>query len=170
VLNAAIGTKFRIISGYPGSTEALLAMERGETQGFCSMGFSTLEATKPDWVRDHKVNIFVQLGLTKNNNHPDVPLALDFVKTETERQMIELVVTPNLFARPFAAPPGVSEERVQALRDAFSHTMSDPEYLAEANARKMHVELVRGQNIQDILRRIYQIPGQVVERVRQAIK
>ena len=147
ILNATIGTKFKIISGYPGSTEALLAMERGETQGFCSMGFATLEATKPEWVRDHKVNILIQLGLVKNKDHPDVPLALDFAKTATEKPMIELVVTPNLFARPFAAPPGVPAERVQALRQAFEQTMADPEYLSEADARRMHVELVRGREI-----------------------
>ena len=112
VLNAVLGTKFKIVPGYPGSAEVLLAMERGETEGFCSMGFVTLEYMRPDWVRDRKVNQLVQLGITKNKNHLDVPLALDLAKTEADKQAIEFVVSPNLFARPFMAPPGVPAERV----------------------------------------------------------
>jgi len=105
VLNAVLGTKFKLVPGYPGSTEVLLAMERGETEAFCSMGFVTLEYTKPHWVRDKTVNVLVQLGITKNKDHLDVPLALDLAKTAADRQAIELVVSPNLFARPFTAPP-----------------------------------------------------------------
>lgn len=170
VLNAAIGTKFKVVTGYPGSSEAMLAMERGETQGFCSMGFATIEATKPDWVRDHKVRPFVQLALAKNRDHLDVPLALDYAKTPEARQMIELIVSPNLFARPFAAPPGVPQERVQALRAAFTATMNDADYLADVAARNMHVQLVRGEEIETTLRRIYSMPGDIVARVRAAIK
>ncbi len=124
VLNATLGTKFKVITGYPGSTEALLAMERGETQGFCSMGFATLEATRPQWVHDRKVNIFVQLALRKNNDHPDVPLALDLARTTADRQAIELIVSPNQFARPFTARLAIPTERVAALRQAFDDTMS----------------------------------------------
>lgn len=170
MMNAVLGTKFRLIPGYPGSTEVLLAMERGETEGFCSMGFVTLEFTKPQWVRDRTVNIFVQLGVTKNKDHMDVPLVLDFAKTTEDRQALELVVSPNLFARPFAAPPGVPAERVAALRRAFNATLDDPDYLAEAKQRKMQVVLVRGEEIDEVLRRIYGMPRTVVDRVRNAIK
>jgi len=148
----------------------LLAMERGETQGFCSMGFATLEASRPQWVRERKVNILVQLGLEKNKEHPEVPLALDLAKNDTHRQMIELIVSPNLFARPFTAPPGVPEERVRALRQAFNDTMNDPDYLADAAARRMHVQLVTGEEITNVLRHIYGIPKDIVERVKDAVK
>jgi tripartite-type tricarboxylate transporter receptor subunit TctC len=170
VLNAVLGTKFKVVSGYPGSAEVLLAMERGETEGFCSMGFVTLEYTRPDWVRDKKVNQLVQLGLTKNKNHLDVPLALDFAKTETDKQVIEFVVSPNLFARPFTAPPGVPADRVAALRKAFNATLEDPDYLAEAKQRKMQVLLVRGEEIDTVLKRIFSMPRSVMDRVRDAIK
>jgi tripartite-type tricarboxylate transporter receptor subunit TctC len=170
ILNATIGTRFKVVTGYPGSTEALLAMERGETQGFCSMGFATLEASRPQWVRERKVNILVQLGLEKNKEHPEVPLALDLARSETHRQMIELIVSPNLFARPFTAPPGVPEERVRALRQAFNDTMNDPDYLADAAARRMHVQLVTGEEITKVLRHIYGIPKGIVERVKDAVK
>lgn len=170
VLNATIRTKFKLVTGYPGSSEALLAMERGETQGFCSMGFATLEATRPDWVREHKVNIFVQLALQKNKDHPEVPLALDYAKTPADRQMIELIVSPNLFARPFGAGPDVPEDRVRALRRAFNESMMDPEFLADAAARRMHVQLVKGEEIDAILRRIYSMPKSVVEHVEAIVK
>jgi hypothetical protein len=169
VLNAALGTKFRVISGYPGANEALLAMERGETQGFCSLGFSTLEAIRPGWMRDHKVNIFVQLALQKSSEHPEVPLALDFAKTPADRQAIELIVSPNLFARPFAAPPGVPPDRLDALRQAFDATVADPEYLAEAKARGLHVELVTGAQLDEVLRRLYATPKEIVARVKEAV-
>jgi tripartite-type tricarboxylate transporter receptor subunit TctC len=169
VLNAALGAKFVIIPGYPGAADALVAMERGETQGFCSLGFATLEALRPDWVRDHKVNIFVQLALQKRPDHPEVPLALDFAKTEADRLAIALIVSPNLFARPFAAPPGVPAERLQALRMAFDETVNDPDYLAEANARALHIELVTGAELETVLRRIYATPNDVVARVKAAV-
>ncbi|MBX9776049.1 MAG: hypothetical protein K2Y71_16840 [Xanthobacteraceae bacterium] len=170
VLNAVLGAKFKVVPGYPGSAEVLLAMERGETEGFCSMGFVTLEYTRPDWVRDRKVNQLVQLGLAKNKNHMDVPLALDFAKTAADKQVIEFVVSPNLFARPFTAPPGVPADRVAALRKAFNATLDDPDYLAEAKQRKMQVLLVRGEEIDAVLRRIFSMPRSVMDRVRNAIK
>jgi tripartite-type tricarboxylate transporter receptor subunit TctC len=170
LLNAVLGTKFKIVPGYPGSAEVLLAMERGETEGFCSMGFVTLEFTRPDWVRDKKVNQLVQLGLTKNKNHLDVPLALDLAKTPADRQAVEFMVSPNLFARPFTAPPGVPPERVQALRGAFNATFDDRDYLAEAEQRKMQVLLVRGEEIDAVLKRIYAMPRTIMDRVRDAIK
>ena len=170
LLNAVLKTKFKVITGYPGSNEAMLAIERGETQGFCSMGFPTLEIARPDWLRDKKVNVLVQLGLQKNRDHPEVPLALEFAKNEADRQAIELIVSPNLFARPFAAPPNVPEERVQALRKAFNATMRSQEYLAETETRKIHVQLVTGEEIDSVLRKIYAMPRDVVTRVRAAIK
>jgi len=169
LLNAVVGTKFRVIPGYPGANDALLAMERGETQGFCSLGFSTLEALRPDWVRDRKVNVFVQLALQKSPDHPDVPLALDFAKTAADRQAIALIVSPNLFARPFAAPPGLPPERLEALRQAFNETVLDPDYLAEAKARALHIELVSGPELEAVLRRIYATPSEVVARVKAAV-
>lgn len=170
VLNAVLGTKFKLVPGYPGSAEVLLAMERGETEGFCSMGFVTLEFTRPQWVRDRKVNVLVQLGITKNKNHLGIPLALDLAKTPEDRQALEFVVSPNLFARPFVAPPDVPPERVKALRQAFNDTMADPNYLADAAARKMQVLLVRGEEIDSVLQRIYSMPKAVMERVKEAIK
>jgi tripartite-type tricarboxylate transporter receptor subunit TctC len=169
VLNAVLGTKFRVIPGYPGANDALLAMERGETQGFCSLGFATLDAIRPGWVREHKVNIFVQLALQKSKEHPEVPLALDFARSEADRQAIALIVSPNLLARPFAAPPGVPPDRLEALRRGFDETVSDPDYLAEAQARALHIDLVTGRELDAVLRRIYATPKEIVARVKEAV-
>jgi tripartite-type tricarboxylate transporter receptor subunit TctC len=169
VLNAVLGTKFRVVPGYPGANEALLAMERGETQGFCSLGFSTLEAIRPGWLADRKVNVFVQLALQKSSEHPEVPLALDFARSEADHRAIELIVSPNLFARPFAAPPGVPADRLKALRQAFDETVTDPDYLAEAKARGLHIDLVPGAELDNVLRRIYATPKDVVTRVQGAV-
>ena len=141
----------------------------GETQGFCSLGFATLDAIRPGWVRDHKVNIFVQLALQKSREHPEVPLALDFARNEADRQAIALIVSPNLFARPFAAPPGVPPDRLEALRKAFDETVSDPDYLAEAQARALRIELVSGRALDEVLRRIYATPKEIVTRVKDAV-
>jgi tripartite-type tricarboxylate transporter receptor subunit TctC len=170
LLNDVLQTKFKVITGYPGSTESLLAMERGETHGFCSMGFVTPEVTRRQWVKEKKVNVLVQLALQKNKDHLDVPLALDYAKTTPDRQAIEFAVSPNLFARPFAAPPGMPAERVKMLRQAFNDTMADADYLADAAGRGMHVQLVTGEEIETVLKRIYAIPEPVIERVKRAVK
>jgi tripartite-type tricarboxylate transporter receptor subunit TctC len=170
VLNAVLGAKFKVVAGYPGSAQVMLAIERGEVEGFCAMGFITLEYARPDWVRDRKVNQLVQLGITKNKHHPDVPLALDLAKTEADRQAIEFAVSPNLFSRPFLAPPGVPPARVQALRTAFNATLDDPGYLAEAAQRKMQVLLVKGEEIDALIKRIFSMPRPVIDRIREAIK
>jgi tripartite-type tricarboxylate transporter receptor subunit TctC len=170
IANAVLGTKFKIINGYPGSTEVLLSMERGETQGFCSAGFATVALARPDWIRDHKVNFLVQLAIEKHRDHPDVPLALDLAKSTADRQAIELIVSSTLFARPFGAPPGVPSDRVNALRKAFNETLKDPEYLADAAQRKLQVELVTGQRVEEVLHRVYATPKTVVDFVNEAMK
>jgi tripartite-type tricarboxylate transporter receptor subunit TctC len=169
-LNAVLGTKFKVIAGYPGSAEALIGMERGEVHGFCSMGFATLQSLRPDWVRDHMVNQLIQLAVKKNPDHPEVPLALDIAKNDADRQAIRLMVSPNLFARPFTGPPGLLPERMKILRKAFDETVNDPEYVAEATARGLHTELVTGSEIERLLRRLYETPKDVVERMKEAMK
>jgi tripartite-type tricarboxylate transporter receptor subunit TctC len=116
------------------------------------------------------VNQLVQLAVQKNPDHPEVPLALDLAKTEPDRQAIRLVVSPNLFARPFAAPPGLPAERLAVLRKAFDATIADAEYRADAAARGLHVELVTGSEIERLLRQLYDTPKDVVERMKEAMK
>ena len=170
IMNALAGTKFRIVSGYKDSAEALLAMQRGETKGFCAWGWSTMEAIRPEWLRENKVNVLLQFGFQKHPAHQDVPLALDMVKTKEARDALELVIGPQLFARPFVAPPGVPKERITILREAFVKTMKDPDYLAEAQRLKMDVALVTGEEVEGLLKKLYTTPAATVDRVKAAIR
>ena len=163
------GLKFKVINGYQGAADALLAMEKGEVEGFCPWGWSSIEATRADWLRDGKINVLMQLGLRKHPAHPDVPLVLDLAKTQADRQALELMMSPHLFARPFAAPPGVPPERLAALRAAFEATVKDPDFVADATRQKLDIEYVSGDEILSVLRRLYATPLAVVARVKSAI-
>jgi len=169
LLNAITGTKFKIVQGYKGSADALLAMENGETQGFCAWGWVTMNVERPDWVRERKVIPLVQFGLRKHPDHPDTPLAQDLAATLQDRQAIELVVSPLLFARPFAAPPGLPTDRAAALRSAFEAAVKDPEFIAEADKQKLEPELVTGVEIDATLSRLYKTPKAVIDRVKNSI-
>jgi tripartite-type tricarboxylate transporter receptor subunit TctC len=169
VFNAVLGTKFKVITGYPGSANILTAMEAGELTGFCAWGWVPMSATRPDWIRDKKFNVLFQIGLTKHPDHPEVPLVLDLAKTPEDRQVLEFVVAPQVFARPFAAPPGIPGERAAALRQAFEATLRDPAFIAEAEKLKLEPELVTAGEIEELLRRIYAAPPPVVARARAAL-
>ena len=123
--NKLVGTKFKVVLGYPGSTEILLAMERGEVEGFCGIGWTFLKLRKGDWLRDGKVNILYQMSLEKHPELPHVPAIIDHVKTADDRKVFEFLFAPQEMGRPFFAPPGVPAERVQALRAAFAQTLKD---------------------------------------------
>ena len=110
----------------------LLALERGEVQGRCNWSWSSIISTRPEWVRDKKINVLLQFADEKHPDLPDVPLVTELAKTERQRQMLDLVLSSQTMARPFAAPPGVPAERVSALRKAFMDMTKDPGFLAAA--------------------------------------
>jgi tripartite-type tricarboxylate transporter receptor subunit TctC len=168
LLRNLFGVKLKLITGYPGTTEVSLAMERGEVDGRASWSWSSLKSTKPDWVRDKKINLPVQLGLHKNPELNDVPLVIDFAN-ERQRQILKMVLSRQTMGRPFAAPPGLPEERKQALRAAFDRTMQDPEFLAEARARGQDVDPVTGADIDRLVGELYRTPADVIAEARAAI-
>jgi tripartite-type tricarboxylate transporter receptor subunit TctC len=170
VLNAVIGTRFKIIPGFKDSAESLLAMERGEVEGFCAWGWITQMSERPDWVRDRKVIPLVQFGSAKHPDHPDTPLATDLARTDEERQAIELVTAPLLFARPFVAPPDLPPERAAALRKAFEDTARDPAFLDDMIKQQLEPELVTHGEIERLLDRLYATPKTVVGKVKAAVE
>ena len=170
LLSEVLGLKFKIVNGYQGAADSLLAMERGEIEGFCPWSWASIQATRPDWLRDHKINVLIQLGLRKHPAHQDVPLVLDVAKTPSDRQALELMMSPMLFARPFAAPPGVPTERLDALRLAFKKTVEDPAFMTDAAKAELDIEYVSDAEIVTVLRRLYATPAPVVERVKNALK
>ncbi len=169
LLNTLFGAKLKLVQGYPGGNDVLLAMERGEVQGRCNWSWSSIISTKPDWVRDKKINIIIQFADEKHPEMPNVTLVTELAKNEHQRQMLDLVLSTQKMARPFAAPPGVPDERITALRKAFMDTTKDPEFIAVANAQQLELSPVSGEQIQEMLARISNTPKSVIREVRDAV-
>jgi tripartite-type tricarboxylate transporter receptor subunit TctC len=170
-LNALAGTKFEVISGYKGTVDITLAMERGEVDGVCGYEWSSLRSQKADWVRDGKLNVLLQMGLQPEPalTEMKVPTVWDFIGAE-HRPVVELIVAQQVFQRPYIAAPGTPEEQVKTLRDAFTATMKDPEFLAEAEKADIGITPMSGQEVQDLVTKLYSTSPEVVERARKAMK
>ena len=169
VFNAVLKTRFKIVNGYPTSAHTLNAMEKGEVAGFCAWGWMAMRATRPDWIRDSKFTVLLQIALRADRDHPEVPLALDLARTPEDRQVLELIVAPQTFARPFAAPPGLPPDRAAALRAAFDATVKDPAFIAEAEKLKLEPDLVNATEMEAILHRLYATPPEIVARAKSAL-
>jgi tripartite-type tricarboxylate transporter receptor subunit TctC len=169
VMNVMLGTHFKVVQGYNSSAEALLAMERGENEGFCGLGWTNLQQ-RPDWFEQGRVKVLVQLGLAKHKDHPDVPLVMDYAQNIIDGQVLELVFAPQVFARPFIAPPELPDERAAWLRLAFYATIDDPEFILDATRQKLEPELVKGDQIRYLLGRLYGFAPQIVGRAKQALQ
>jgi tripartite-type tricarboxylate transporter receptor subunit TctC len=168
--NKLLGTRFKIVTGYPGSTELLLAMERGEVQGFCGIGWTFVKLRKGDWLKEKKINILFQMALKKHPEIPDVPAILDYAKRPQDRQVLELLFAPQDMGRPFFAPPGIPDERVRVLRSAFLQTLKDAAFLEEAEKQGIEVQPVSGEDIQALLERVYATSKEVVERAKAVVE
>jgi tripartite-type tricarboxylate transporter receptor subunit TctC len=169
LFNSILGTKLTVINGYTSSATILTALEAGELNGFCAWGWVPMKAMRSDWIRDKKFNVLFQIGLDKHRDHPETPLLLDLAKTVEDRELLEILVSPQVFARPFAAPPGIPADRAAALRDAFNKTVLDAEFVAEAERLVLEPELVDAAMLENVLRRIYAAPKPLLERARQAL-
>jgi tripartite-type tricarboxylate transporter receptor subunit TctC len=163
LLNALIGTKFKVVLGYNTTAQIALAVERGEVQGFGDWSWSSLKAVRPDWLREKKVNVLMQMALHKDPELPDVPFALDFVKNEQDRRVMELNFTQKTAARPIAAPPGVPAERIAALRRAFAALATDREFLADAERAKLEIAPVAPEAVDKVISLITSTPAEVAE-------
>jgi tripartite-type tricarboxylate transporter receptor subunit TctC len=166
VLNAVLGTKFKVVTGYPGTQETFLAMENGEVNGRCGLTYSSLKSTKPDWLRDHKVNILLQIALEKSPELADVPLALDLIQKPDDKKLLQLVTIGTVTGRPFAAPPGTPPGKVENLRRALAETVKDPAFIADAASIQAEVSPMLGPQIQDIITQAYATPKPIIERAK----
>src|SRR6478672_4819245 len=139
ILNNVLGTKMKIVTGYPGGNDVNLALERGEVDGRCGWSWSSVESTRGSWVKEKKINILVQLALQKHADLPDVPLVTEQAKTEEQKQILTLIFARQALGRPYLAPPGIPADRVEALRKGFMDTMKDKEFLAEAEKAQLEI-------------------------------
>lgn len=170
VLNRVMGAKFKVIMGYPGSNEMSLAMERGEVEGRCGWSRSSLMATKPQWVSDKQINLLLQAGLQKSPLMPDVPLAMDSVKDEADRQLLKLAVAWDEMAWPFAAPPDIPADRAKALREAFVAVLKDPELVTQAGREGLDLNYVAPAQIERILDEVYATPASVIATLQGIVR
>ena len=165
-LNEVLGTRMKVITGYQGSQETIIAIERGEVDGRCGWGWSSLNSTKPDWVRDKKINFLLQLALEKN---PKIaaPLVGDLIKDEASKQMMTLLFGPLSLNKPFFGPPGMSAERTAELRKAFAQALDDKDLRAEAiKIIGEDLDPTAGEQAQKLLAAMYATPPGVVERLK----
>jgi len=171
LLNSVLGTKFRIVTGYPGSREITLALERGEVQGACGIGWTGIEAMHPDWFAKDTIRVLVQLSTKGHDdlNKRGVPRAEELAQSEDDKKVIQLVFSQGIFGRPFVLPPGVPADRVAALRKAFVLALNDKTLRAEADKMQLDVDPVSGDELQKLVADLYDTPARLVERARQAL-
>jgi predicted outer membrane repeat protein len=163
ILNALFGTRFKVISGYD-TGSMRLALEKGEVEGICGLAWQTYKAVSADWIENKKLNVVVQMGLTKNAELPDVPLALDLLRSSDDRKVLELIVLVQEFGRPFLAPPGVAADRMALYRRAFAAVLTDPQFLAESAQQRMSVDPLDDRQIEALLERAYAVPKPIRDR------
>lgn len=170
ILNGVLGTRFKVVTGYPGAADFLLAVERREADGTAGVSWSGMNAARPEWVPGKKINVIVQLGLKRHPGMNPAPLVTDFAKSDSDRGVLELIFARQDMAYPIVAPPGTPSERVAVLRTAFEAVMRDPDYLADASKQHLESEFMTGPQIETLVSRILASPPAVVERAQQAIE
>jgi hypothetical protein len=163
------GAKARLVSGYPGTNDVVLAMERGEVDGLCGLSWSTIKTRHAEWLTGHAVNIIVQAALKKEPEIAAVPLATDLVSGPEQLQIIRLLLASQAMARPFAAPPELAADRKSALIAAFDATMRDADFLAEAQKLNFEIHPVSAATIDSLLAEVYATPKDVLSRAAKAI-
>jgi tripartite-type tricarboxylate transporter receptor subunit TctC len=168
LLNATLGTKMKLVNGYPGQNEALLAMERGELDGYPSVFESALTSTRPRWLADKLAKAIVQYGPQRLQQLQDVPFAPDLIRNADDKLLLQVGFAPLALGRPLVMPPDAPPERVAALRQALAETFADPDFLAEGERIGLGLNAPRtGEELQDVIARAYQSPPRIIERLQK---
>jgi tripartite-type tricarboxylate transporter receptor subunit TctC len=170
MLNSLLGTKFRIVNGYPGGAEITLAMERGELDGYCGWAWGSIRSRSYDWVRDKKMRLLVQTGLQRIAELPDVPFGLDLAKSKDDQDVMRILVTDTQLAWPLLAPPGLPADKIAALRSGLNAAMKDPELIRDAEKMQLDVEPVSGEAMQSSIAQLFGLSPAVVDRAKAIIK
>jgi tripartite-type tricarboxylate transporter receptor subunit TctC len=168
LLRNVFGAKLKLVTGYHGTTDIILAIERGEVDGRCGWSWSSIKSTRPTWIPEKKLNYVVHMSEQKAPELAHVPTVADFAN-DRQKQILRLITSRQVMGRPFAAPPGVPEDRKQALRKAFDETLKDAAFLAEADKLKLEVNPVSGAEVDKLIAELYRTPSDIVEEARKAI-
>lgn len=170
MLNALIGTKFKVVAGYKSTNDVTLAMERREVDGLLGTSWDSFKATKSDWVRDRKARVLLQVSFDRHPELDGVPNLTGLTRNEDDRQLLEVVLARQIYGRPFAAPPGLSRETASQLQTAFAKMGADPEFLADADKRQAEILVNTGDEVKALVERVYRTPRAVIERAIVELK
>jgi tripartite-type tricarboxylate transporter receptor subunit TctC len=169
-VNNTLGTRMKIITGYPGGNDVSLALERGEVGGRCGWSWSSVKSIRASWLAEKKVNILMQFSLAKHADLPDVPLIMDLARNDEQRQMFRLIFARQTMGRPYQGPPGVPADRLRALQQAFMETMKDKDFLAEADKAQFEITPVSGEAIEQLVAQAHKTPRAVAEKAGSLVK
>lgn len=170
VVKNLLGANIRLISGYPGGNDVLLAMERGEVDGRCGWSYSSLSSTRGDWLEQGRVTILSQLALAKHPDLAEFPIITEFADNENELAAMEIIFSRQVMGRPYLAPPGIPADRLDALRRALDAVALDPEFLRDAEQLQLEVNPVSGEDVDALLARIYGASDAAIELAASAIR
>jgi tripartite-type tricarboxylate transporter receptor subunit TctC len=170
LLKSELDAKVRLVTGYPGTKDMILAMERGEIDGICGVSYSTVQTSYPAWLSEKKVNILAQAAVRPDPRLKDVPSLIDLADTAERKAVMRLAVAPQGMARPFAAPPQVPAARLAALRASFMTTLKDPEFLADARRSDMDIDPMSGEELQSLVKDLYASSPEVTKQLSRIMK
>ena len=163
VLNAMLGTKFKVVTGYA-TSDVGMALERGEAEGVCGLSWSTLKASHPQWIADRRLNVLAQTGSTASPDLPDAPVLLDLTSNPEDQQILRVLEFPGQLGRPFLMPPGTPNNLVEIVRSAFDATMKDPSFLADAKKARLDVDPIAGKAMAEIIASAYATPPDLLTK------
>jgi tripartite-type tricarboxylate transporter receptor subunit TctC len=169
MLNKLFGTKIKVIGGYKDGGSIFLAMERGEIEGRCSPQLTSIRSLRPHWLSERKLLVPVLIGHKRSAEFPDTPAIMELAKEEAVRQQLELLIVSQDMDRPLLLPPGVPPERVKEMRAAFTATLADPAFRADADKLHLHLDPVSGEDLAKALARAYALPPEVVASARETM-
>jgi tripartite-type tricarboxylate transporter receptor subunit TctC len=169
LLNAFASTKFKVIAGYPGASNAMMALDAGEIDAV-EISWNTIVRTRQDWLQNHKINVLVQAVPERSPDLPAVPTLVELGNTPDDKKALAFYTSSSAVGRAMIATPGIPADRVKALRDAFNATQQDPEFLAEIGKSQLEFNPAPGQFLQDLTQAVAATPRDIVVRTSEALR
>ena len=170
IANNLLGTRFRVVTGYPSSSALALAVDRGEIEGVVGFSWSSIQVQRPQWLRDKDVLPVLQLGLTPLPDAKDVPMIIDKARNDIDRKAMELVATLNTLGRPFFGPPQMTPAATTMWRDAFAGLVKDEAFLAQMQRQKLDVSFIDGAQLQGVVQHMMDTTPDVAAAARHALE
>ena len=169
MMNKILGTKFKIVSGYQGTAQTSLAMERGEVEGV-TMGWFPVKTNKANWIKEKKINFLVQFLTKRHPDLPNVPTIIEFARTDEEKQLFALFANDGEVGKTILLPPGVPATTVTTMRRAFDAMMKDKEFIADADKIQLETDSMTGEELQKMIAEVAKTPPAIVERAKSVLK